>query len=247
MGNANVNSLVHAALNGARSPAEHPGIPRTPEQLALSARGAVDAGAVTLHIHVFNGEGRPTLEPHPCADALRAVRNSCPAVPISFTTVEGIAPDPTTRLDLVAAWTLLPDLVTANMGEAGILDLCELLMSRRVGIEAGLLSVADAEAFVRAGIAGRCTRVLVEPLDARPDDAIAHAEAMEAVVTAAGIDLEQVHHGDGIASWAVTSRAARRGHGIRTGLEDTTVMPDGTPAKDNADLVSAAMKIVRDQ
>ena len=44
---------------------------------------------------------------------------------------------------------------------------------------------------------------------------------MEATLAAAGIGLDQIHHGDGIASWAVNRRAVARGHGIRTGLEDT--------------------------
>lgn len=76
---------------------------------------------------------------------------------------------------------------------------------------------------------------MVEPLDADAADAIAHADAIEA-----GITLEQVHHGDGIASWAVNHRAIPRGHGIRTGLEDTPVLPDGRQAHGNGDLVAAA-------
>ena len=63
---------------------------------------------------------------------------------------------------------------------------------------------------------------------------------MEDLLVDAGIALEQVHHGDGIANWAVNARALARGHGIRTGLEDTTVLPDGQPAPDNAALVRAA-------
>jgi hypothetical protein len=39
--------------------------------------------------------------------------------------------------------------VTANQGEEGIVELCDLLLARGVGIEAGLLSVADADTFVR--------------------------------------------------------------------------------------------------
>ena len=93
---------------------------------------------------------------------------------------------------------------------------------------------------MRSGLAERCVRVLVEPLDADPQDAVGHAAAIEEIVLAAGITLEQVHHGDGIASWAVNKRALARGHGIRTGLEDTTVLPDGTIAPDNAALVRAA-------
>jgi hypothetical protein len=84
----------------------------------------------------------------------------------------------------------------------------------------------------------------VEPLDADPEAAVAHAEAMESVLADAGIELEQVHHGDLVASWAVSERGARRGHGIRTGLEDTTVLPDGTRARDNAQLVRRAAELL---
>jgi uncharacterized protein (DUF849 family) len=62
---------------------------------------------------------------------------------------------------------------------------------------------------------------------------------------AAGIALEQVHHGYGAACWRVNSRGLARGHGIRTGLEDVILLPDGTPARDNADLVAAAMQLIR--
>ena len=113
-----------------------------------------------------------------------------------------------------------------------------------MGIEAGLLRLADAEAFVRSGLANRCVRVLVEPLDADPQAATAHASAMEEVLFGARIALEQVHHGDGIASWAVNARALGRGHGIRTGLEDAPVLPDGRPAHDNAELVRAAATMI---
>lgn len=87
---------------------------------------------------------------------------------------------------------------------------------------------------------------MVEPLDADPEAAVAHAVAMEQVLIDAGVGLEQVHHGDGIASWAVNRRAVPRGHGIRTGLEDTPVLPDGRTAKGNGDLVAAAASLLRD-
>jgi uncharacterized protein (DUF849 family) len=61
----------------------------------------------------------------------------------------------------------------------------------------------------------------------------------------AGITLEQVHHGYGIACWAVNRGGLDRGHGIRTGLEDITLLPDGKQARDNADLVAAAARLIR--
>ncbi len=39
------------------------------------------------------------------------------------------------------------------------------------------------------------------------DAAVAHAQAIEQALADAGISLEQVHHCDGIACWAVNRRA----------------------------------------
>ena len=236
--------LLEVALNGHRTPAEHPAIPRTPAELAREARASADAGADVVHVHAYEAE-EETFAAEPCAAMVRAIREVCPGVPISQTTALYIAgDDPERRLALISAWTELPELVTANPGEEGIVELCEHLLARGAGIEAGLLSIADAQAFVESPITGRCTRVLIEPLDADPAEAVAHAAAMETVVVNAGITLEQVHHGDLIASWAVSERAARRGHGIRTGLEDTTVLTDGALARDNAELVREAKHLV---
>jgi uncharacterized protein (DUF849 family) len=236
--------MLQVALNGHRSPEEHPAIPRTPEELAREARASVDAGADVVHVHAYE-DGQETFDSEQCAAMVRAIRASCPGIPISQTTALYIAgDDPERRLALISHWTELPELVTANQGEVGIVELCDHLIGRGVGIEAGLLTVGDADAFVQSGIAGRCTRVLIEPLEVDPAVAVAHAEAMENVLTGAGIELEQVHHGELIASWAVSERGARRGHGLRTGLEDVTVLPDGTPARDNAQLVRYAKRLL---
>jgi uncharacterized protein (DUF849 family) len=234
--------FLQAALNGDRI---HPAAPRHPSAIAEAARAAVDAGAQSVHVHAFDDAGRETLNGSACAKVLRAIRNLCPGTPISLTTSATIVGDPRQRFQTVEAWHELPDLVTANQGEPGIVELCELLLSRGVGIEAGLLSVEDARAFVRAGLADRCRRVLIEPLDIDPDVAVQQAASMEEIVLSAGIALEQVHHGYGMACWAVNRRGLDRGHGIRTGFEDVTVLPDGKPARDNADLVAASARLIR--
>lgn len=233
--------LLQAALNGDRA---HPALPRTPDELATEARAAVDAGARSLHLHPYDQDGRETLVAEPCAEALRAVRAACPGIAISLSTSAAIEPNPQHRLALIASWTELPDLVTANQSEDTNREVCELLLARGVGIEAGLLSLDDAHAFIAAGIASQCVRAMVEPLDPDPDDAVAHAEAIERALAGGGVALEQVHHGDGIASWAVNRRALARGHGIRTGLEDTAVLPDGRTASGNGELVAAAAALL---
>ncbi|MCY0147808.1 3-keto-5-aminohexanoate cleavage protein [Hoeflea sp. G2-23] len=239
---ARIGLFLQVALNGDSA---HPDTPRTPDQIAAEAVAAVAAGAESVHIHPFDEQGQETLNAIPCAAAIRSVRAACPGVPISLSTSDAIEADVDRRFELISNWIEMPDLVTANQGQEGIAELCNLLVNRGVGIEAGLLSVEDAKAFVTSGLSALCRRVMVEPLDAKPDDAIRHAEMIENIVTEAGITLEQVHHGYGIACWDVNRRAVARGHGIRTGLEDVTVMPDGHQATGNADLVVEAAAIIR--
>ena len=234
-------TFLQAALNGDRV---HPGAPRTPAAIAEAARAAVEAGAHSVHVHAYDAEGRETLEGAACAATLKAIRAVVPGIPISLTTSATIVPDPAERLRLLAGWTELPDLITANQGEPGIEALVAAALARGIGIEAGLLTSDDARRFVRSGLADRCRRVLIEPLDDDPETAARHAAEMERIVTEAGITLEQVHHGYNKGCWAVNRRALERGHGIRTGMEDITELPDGTAARDNADLVRAAVGLI---
>jgi uncharacterized protein (DUF849 family) len=234
--------FLQAALNGDSA---HPATPRIPATIAEATRAAVEAGAHSVHVHAFDQDGRETLDGVACAQVLRAIRAICPGTPVSLTTSAAIVPDPGHRLRIVEAWDELPDLVTANQGEPGIVTLCEMLLSRGVEIEAGLLTVGDARAFVASGLAPRCRRVLIEPLELDPATALRNAASMEAIVRSAGIALEQVHHGYGIACWAVNRQGLDGGHGIRTGLEDVLVLPDGSPAQHNEDLVKAAAGLIR--
>jgi len=233
--------LLQIALNGNRI---HPATPRTPDEIAADARAVAAAGAQVIHFHPYDAAGKETFHANDCAKAIRAVRASCPGIPVSLSTSAAIEADPEERFRQISAWEEMPDLVTANQGEDDIVELCEMLLSRGVGIEAGLLSAQDARRFVASGLASRCRRVLIEPLDTGPADAVRHAETMERIIANAGITLEQIHHGEGIASWAVNRRAVARGHGIRTGLEDTPVLPDGQQARNNAELVAAAAAII---
>ena len=234
-------AFLQVALNGDQV---HPAAPRTPTSIGVAASAAVRVGANGIHVHAFDSAGRETLDGLACAEVLRSIRRLCPDTPISLTTSATIVPDPRERLNIVAAWDDLPDLVTANQGEAGIVDLCKLLLARGVQIEAGLLTVNDAIAFVKSGLAPHCRRILIEPLEIDVNVALRNAAAMEDIVVTAGITLEQVHHGYGIACWAVNRRALTRGHGLRTGLEDVTVLPDNSAARDNAALVAAAVELM---
>lgn len=234
---------LQIALNG---DVTHLAMPRTAEEIATDAAVCVAAGATLLHLHAFDDDGVESLAPGPVGRMLRAVRITCPTTPLNVTTFAAIVEDPRERLELIRGWTELPDLVAANQGEEGIDEISELLSARGVGVEACVLAVDDTERFISSDNASRFVRLVVEPLEADAADALSLDAEMEDMIAAAGITLPQLHHGVGIASWAVSRRAVARGHSIRTGLEDTSVLPDGSPARSNVELTEAAMALIRE-
>lgn len=237
--------LVKACLNGSRHRREHAAIPVSPDELARDARRAVGAGAAALHVHPRRPHGSETLDPDVCAAAIRRIRAACPGIPLGLSTGVWIEGDHARRLSRIAAWTLLPDFVSVNFSEPGALELCAALLSRQIGIEAGVWTVADARAIAESGLADRCVRVLIEPREENPEEALATAAAIDAVLDEHGIRLSRVLHGEGSPTWAVLEGALERGHDIRIGFEDTLVLPDGSPAPHNGDLVAAAVRLVR--
>jgi uncharacterized protein (DUF849 family) len=237
--------LVKACLNGSRHRRDHEAIPITSTDLAIDARRAVQAGAAALHVHPRRQDGSETLDPGDCGAAIRETRAACPGIPLGLSTGLWIEGDPARRLSCLAGWTLLPDFVSVNFSELGALELCEALIARGIAIEAGVWSVADAQSFVESGLADRCLRVLIEPREQDPGAALTTADAIDAVLDRHGIRLPRVLHGEGAPAWPVLEAALERGHDIRIGFEDTLVLPDGSRAQHNGDLVAAAVRLVR--
>ena len=129
--------LVQACLNGGRRRAEHPAVPLSPDEIARDAARAVAAGAAALHVHPRAADGSETLDPTICDAVVAAVRAVCPGIPIGLTTGIWIEPAPARRLELVTAWAVAPDFVSVNLSETGVPELCDRLLARSIGIEAG--------------------------------------------------------------------------------------------------------------
>ncbi|SDX35974.1 3-keto-5-aminohexanoate cleavage protein [Roseicitreum antarcticum] len=235
--------FLQVALNGDR---HHVAAPRSPEAIGRDALAVAEAGAHSVHVHAYDDTRRETLGAVACAAALRAIRAHSPGTPVSLTTSADIVADPTARMKAVQGWTDLPDFVTANQGEDGITELCEYLLSRGVGIEAGLLSPDDARRFVKSPLRDQFHRIMIEPLSPEPEIALRDAAAMEAILTDADITIPQAHHGYDGSCWAVNERALMRGHGMRTGLEDAILLPDGRPANSNGEMAEAAKQLIAD-
>jgi uncharacterized protein (DUF849 family) len=224
--------VLQACLNGDHEA----GVPRSPEELAEAARACVAAGAVSLHAHPRDPEGHESLDPADIAAAVRVLREAAPGVEISFSTGLWITGgDVDVRARLISEWTEAPDLVSLNLSEEGWRDLAEVVTARGIGIEAGLWTARDAEVLAESGVQVR--RVLVEPRSENADEAVAMARDIDAALDRVFVRAPRLHHGVGMATWAVLDAAVPIGREIRIGLEDVLTLPDGRRAPDNAALV----------
>ena len=238
-------SRVKACLNGGRKPGSHPALPLTAAQLAAAARGARDAGAFAVHVHPRAQDGSQTLDPGPCGEAVTAIRAACPGLPVGLSTGAWMEPDPARRLELIRAWEHRPDFVSVNLSEAGAVELVRALPEIGIGVEAGIWDEADARLFVDEGLAPFCVRALVEPFGENGGEAaLAMSDAIDRVLDTAGVTLPRVHHSSELATWPVIEAQLRRSRDVRVGLEDTLRLPDGRQARDNAELVAAAVALV---
>jgi len=238
MEDARMGSIIQCALNGAYTAADHPAVPVTLEQLVADAAACHAAGAASVHLHPHRPEGGDSMAADVLDPVVAAVRAAVPGLEISCSTHA--------RIDLggaaghraaVRGWTCPPDAVSLNLEEPGSIELGDELLAAGVAIEAGLFTLADADALLAAPWAERVRRVLVEVIYEHDDEAaVALAHAIDERVAPLG--RPRLWHGDARANWAVADAGRRLGRDIRVGLEDTIVGRDGGPAPSNAEQVA---------
>jgi uncharacterized protein (DUF849 family) len=260
--------LIKAAINGGRSRAEHTAVPVSPAEQAAAVVDCLRAGADAIHLHVRETAGderlasssgvesprseKESLYAEDVARTLLAVRSAvaqakigASKAQIGISTGAWILPDPTARLQAVAAWEVLPGFASVNFSENGALELAQLLFSRGVDVEAGLCDADAAAVFLESGLAARCIRVLLEPQEQEMERALETVRAIEKVLDSGPVELQRLLHGTEATVWPMMEESIARGYGVRIGLEDTLVMPDGRVARDNTDLVTEAVRRVR--
>ena len=239
--------LIKCCLNGGRTREQHAAVPITPAELAAAAVEVREAGAGAVHVHPRGPDGNQSNDPDDIGRAVEAIQEACPGMPVGATTILSLYEDrnTTARLRQVERWKVLPDFVSCNWFEEGATELAELLLSMGIGVEAGITTVENARAYAESDVADRCTRVLVEVIDREGVDGVATTTALDAVLDEAGNTIPRLHHGFNLMTWSIIENAFRIGRDVRVGLEDTRVLPDGTQARDNAELVARAVELAR--
>jgi uncharacterized protein (DUF849 family) len=242
---------LKACLNGRRTRAEHPAVPVTPAELASEAAAAVDAGAEAVHLHARGPDGAESVLAADVGAAVAAVRQACPGTPVGVSTGLWITGgDPAARQAAVAGWAGLaaaerPDFASVNVSEVGWAEVTRTLAGAGIGVEAGVWSVADAQALAAAAGLPPLLRVMVEVIGAPvPSAAGLGREIVRSVRESAWGAGPLLLHGENAGCWPLVTLAGELGLATRIGLEDTATGPAGQPVSGNADLVRLALALL---
>lgn len=269
---ASEKAVVTCALTGVlTNPAQHP-VPVTPEEMAAEAKRAYDAGASVMHCHFRDQrEGMgflPTWDPAVAKEICDAIRDVCPGVVINMTTGV-VGPDisgPVACLESVR-----PEMAALNGGSLNYLKLRRngdwawppMLFDNPIDkveryIEAmdRFEVIPECECFdtgiVRSIPMFESVGLLKPPTHVSLVMGVASgmpakAEWLPLLVN----ELSDGTHWQAIVIgrtevWDVHRACAEQGGHVRTGLEDTFYLPDGTKADNNGALIEALVKCVRD-
>ncbi len=267
-------AILTCALTGVLTdPRQHP-VPVTPAQMAAEARDAFAAGASVMHVHVRSQEPgfghMPSWDPEIAAEVVDAIRAACPGVIVNLTTGT-IGKDISGPLACIRR--VRPEIAACNAGTLNYLKLREdgrwawppmvfdnpvekvqafLDVMRECGthpefecFDVGI--VRSVGLYVRNG--------MIEPSMGRPEynfvmgvesgmpcDA-ALLELLPRWIAPGAVWQSTLIGRGGI--WPVHQRTAELGGMLRTGLEDTFYLPDGSRASGNGALIEALAECAR--
>ncbi|MDP2872908.1 MAG: 3-keto-5-aminohexanoate cleavage protein [Bacillota bacterium] len=111
--------VITAALVGAElTRKQTPNLPLTPEEIAIAAEDACNAGASVVHLHVRDKDGQATQDRDVFARTIQLIKSRCDAV-IQVSTGGAVGMTPEERLQPV---TLSPEMATLTCGTVNFGD-----------------------------------------------------------------------------------------------------------------------------
>jgi uncharacterized protein (DUF849 family) len=263
--------VLTCALTGVLTdPAQHP-VPVTPEQMAREARAAWDAGASVMHVHFRQqGAGRghlPTWDPTVALEIAQAIREACPGVIFNQSTGV-VGPDISGPVACIRA--IRPEIAAANAGSLNYLKVRSdgrwawqpMLFDNPVEKVAAFLQVMHetgalpefecfdvgivrcVDMYLRAGLyRGHPDVNLVMGVESgMPADPALLPVLIGLLPSGATWQVTAIGRES---VWPLHRRTAELGGNLRTGLEDTFYLPDGSKARSNGELVAALAQTAR--
>ncbi len=249
------SAVITAALTGPiATKQDNPQLPTSPEEIAASARGAYEAGAAVVHIHLRDERGEPTADLQVAMRVVGLIEEACPAL-IQLSTGVGLGVQFEERARLVEARPRMASLNPCSMsfgrGEFrnppdGVRTLAarmqELAIKPELEIyDTGHLDVAlslVAEGLVDPPLSFSIVMGVAGGMPATPAALVQLVERLPPGSVWQAIAI-------GRFNLPITAIGLAMGGNARTGMEDTLLRRRGVPAQSNAELVQRLVGVAR--
>jgi uncharacterized protein (DUF849 family) len=246
------HTMITVAPTGAETAkADAPALPVTLDELVATGRACEAAGAALIHVHLRDGDARPTLDPARLRDAVESLREQTSLV-VQLSTGGAVTDPYDARLAVLDAE---PDSCSLTCGSVNFGDdvflnpwpfmaeLYQRTQAMAIVPEFELFDLGHVAALHRlldtygAPYGGQvhCDLVMGVP-GGMPGTTAALVAAVAALPGGASWSATGV----GRTSLPVALAALSAGGHLRVGMEDTLTFARGEPVRDNAQLVERA-------
>jgi len=246
--------IITCAITGAETTkANQPALPITPEEQALAAEEAVQAGASVIHLHVREDDGRPSQRTERFRESIDAIKSRVPDVIIQISTGGAVGESIENRLKPLG---LKPEMASLNMGTLNFGD--DVFINPPKDIEAFALEMRkqgimpELEVY-EAGMVESSYKLIQKKILSSP----LHYQFVLGVPGGMSGDLKNLIHLRSLipigAHWGVAGvgrfqlplavHALTLGGHVRVGFEDNIFYNKGVLAKSNAELVARVARI----
>jgi len=250
--------MITCALTGAETTKEkQPHLPITPQEQAIAAQEAVEAGASIIHLHVREDDGSPSQRLERFEEAIHAIRERCPEVIIQISTGGAVGEKMERRS---APLTLRPEMASLNLGTMNFGDDIFVNLPRDIvalGQRMHHLGVVPELEIYEVGMLESAFRlakqgILREPLHFQfvlgvPGGMSGDPKNLVHLVSL--LPSSEIHWGvAGIGRYQLplAIQALVMGGHVRVGFEDNIFYHKGELAQSNAQLVSRVARIARE-
>jgi uncharacterized protein (DUF849 family) len=250
--------IVMCAPNGARkTKADHPALPITANDIADCAQAIVEAGASIMHVHVRDDEGRHSLDADRYRAATKAIRARVGDHLVVQVTSEacGIY-QPEQQMAMVrellheAVSLALKEICPDDDAEAVAAAFYSQLADQGMMVQHILYSSSEVARFERlrkSGVIPDKRPFVLFVLGRYSDDLTGNPGELTGFIEAAAKDTEWAVCCFGRTEKEVVTMAATGNGHARVGFENNLLLPDGSVADDNAQLVRGAANAGRNQ
>merc|ERR1711934_142611 len=267
-------AIVTCALTGVLTDPQKFPVPVTIQEMIDEARKAYDAGAAMVHCHFRSQEPgmghMPSWEPEVAKAVCDGIRARCPGMLINMSTGV-VGDDIQAQIDCLEA--VQPEMAALNAGSLNYLKAKKSKPEWAWPPMAFDNSVEKITKFADKMVVQNCIPEC-ECFDTGIVRSVSMYEHVGILQTPAHIsfvmgvqsgmpcrsdilpilvsELPKGAHWQSICIgnkeiWDVHRTTAQLGGNLRTGLEDTFYLPDGSKAKDNGELIAALVKIAKEE